>query len=63
MIAANLLTLAVAAGAAVAAPVYKRASGTATYYAAGLGKFLFHLLRSLALEEQSETDNIRALRF
>ncbi|EPQ29646.1 uncharacterized protein PFL1_02866 [Pseudozyma flocculosa PF-1] len=38
MIAANLLTLAVAAAGAVAAPLQKRAySGTATYYAAGLG--------------------------
>ncbi|KAN0059729.1 hypothetical protein ACQY0O_008301 [Thecaphora frezii] len=38
MIAANLLTLAVAAAGAVAAPLTKRSySGQATYYAAGLG--------------------------
>lgn len=39
MIASNVLAIALAAAGAVAAPLAKRSSGQATYYAAGLGKY------------------------
>jgi hypothetical protein len=39
MIASNVLAIALAAAGAAAAPLAKRSSGQATYYAAGLGKY------------------------
>lgn len=39
MIASNVLAVALAVAGAAAAPLAKRATGQATYYAAGLGKY------------------------